>query len=82
MIGNQQTHWVEHKLDQCIKLSLADMAQNKSMMIAAAYFWSDSMNAFLFQHGPATPTLADIHMLTGLDISSADDSTLLDRKPE
>jgi len=52
------------------------------MMIAAAYFSSDTFNAFMFGHGPASPSLADVHMLTGLDISTADDGRLLNRKSD
>ena len=48
------------------------MHRNESLLIAASYFWSDTLNAFAFGHGPASPTLADVAMLTGLDISSAD----------
>jgi len=58
------------------------MNRNESLLIAASYFWSDTLNAFLFGHGLASPTLADVLMLTGLDIASADDSHLYDRKPE
>jgi len=43
--------------------------------------WSDILNAFVFGHGPASPTLADVLMLTGLDISTADTSHLFDNKP-
>ena len=49
-------------------------------MIAAAYFWSDTLNAFMFGHGLASPSLADVLMLMGLDISTADDSRLFNRK--
>jgi len=58
------------------------MERNKSLLIAASYFWSDTLNAFLLGHGPASPTLADVLMLTGLVITSVDDSHLYDRKPE
>jgi len=58
------------------------MNRYESLLIAASYFWSDTLNAFLVGHGPASPTLADVLMLTGLDIASADDSHLYDRKPE
>jgi len=51
------------------------------MLIAASYFRSDTLNAFLFGHGLASPTLADVLMLTGLDISTADNSHLFDTKP-
>jgi hypothetical protein len=42
-----QVYWAERKLDQCIRLSIADMQKNESMMIAAAYFWSDTTNTFM-----------------------------------
>ena len=58
------------------------MEINESLLIAASYFWSDTLNAFVFGHGPASPTLAVVLMLTGLDISTADDNHLYDRKPE
>ena len=48
----------------------------------ADQFCINTLNAFLFGHGPASPTLADVLMLTGLDISTVDDSHLYDRKPE
>jgi len=81
-IGNSnEVQWGEQKLDQCIRLSIADMERNESLLIAASYFWSDTLNAFVFGHGPASPTLADVLMLTGLDISTADSSHLFDNKP-
>jgi len=57
------------------------MERNESLLIAASYFWSDTLNAFVL-HGPASPTLADVLMLTGLEIATADDSHLFDSKPE
>jgi len=57
------------------------MERNESLLIVASYFWSDTLNAFVFGHGPASPTLADVLMLIGLDISSADNSHLFDTKP-
>ena len=68
-------------LDKCIRLSIADMERNESLLIAASYFWSDTLNAFVFGHGPASPSLADVLMLTGLDISTADNNHLFDNKP-
>jgi len=58
------------------------MEKNESMMIAASNFWSDTFNAFIFGHGPASPTLADVVMLTGLDIATADDGNIFCRKTE
>jgi len=57
------------------------MERNESLLIAASYFWSDTLNAFVFGHSPASPTLTDVLMLTGLDISTADSSHLFDTKP-
>jgi len=58
------------------------MERNESLLMAASYFWSDTLKAFVFGHGPTSPTLADVLMLTGLDISSPDDNHLYDHKPE
>nr|ABF97184.1 hypothetical protein LOC_Os03g37180 [Oryza sativa Japonica Group] len=40
-------------------------------MAAATYFWSNTINAFLFNQRPMTPTLIDITMITGLDVTSS-----------
>jgi hypothetical protein len=44
---------------------------NENLLIAACHFWSNGVNAFLFGHGPMSPTLADVYMITGLDISGS-----------
>ena len=80
--NSNEVQWGERKLDQCIRLSIADMERNESLLIAALYFWSDTLNVFLFGHGPASPTLADVLILTGLDISTAVDSHMYDRKTQ
>jgi len=77
-----KVYWGERKIDQCIRLSIADMDRNESLLIAASYFWLDTFNAFIFGHGLASPTLADVLMLTGLDIATADDGQLFGRKAE
>ena len=79
--NSNEVQWGERKLDQCIRLSIADMHKNESLLIAASYLWSDTLNAFVFGHGPASPTLADVAMLTGLDVSSADSTHFFDTKP-
>jgi hypothetical protein len=48
------------------------MPGNESLFIAASYVSSDALNAFLFGHGLMAPTLADVLLLTGLDVSSPD----------
>jgi len=47
------------------------MERNDSLLIAASYFWSNALNAFIFGHGPMTITLADVYMLTGLRITGS-----------
>jgi hypothetical protein len=58
------------------------MEKNELMMIVASYSWSDTLNAFIFGHGPAFPTLADVLMLTGLDITTSDDGGIFNQKIE
>ena len=48
------------------------MIRNEPMLISASYLWSDAVNAFMFNHGPMTPTLMDVVMLTGLNINALD----------
>ena len=50
-------------------LSLSGMERNDSLLIVASYFWSNTLNTFIFGHGPMTITLADVYMLTGLKIT-------------
>jgi hypothetical protein len=59
------------RIAQCLELSLAETLNNENLLIAACQFWSNDVNAFLFGHGPMSPTLADVYMITGLDISGS-----------
>jgi len=56
------------------------MERNESMLIATSYFLSHAFNAFIFVHSLASPTLANVVMLTGLDIATADDGQLFGHK--
>ena len=42
------------------------------MLISASFFWSDAINAFMFNYGPMTPTLMDVMMLIDLNIQASD----------
>jgi hypothetical protein len=53
------------------ELSLAETPKNEDLLIAACHFWSNGVNAFLFGHGPMSPTLADVYMITSLDITGS-----------
>ena len=81
--SSQRTNWEQYDISQCLNLeqydisqclnlSLSEMIRNEPMLISASYFWSDALNAFMFNHGPMTPTLMDVVMLTGLNIHAAD----------
>jgi hypothetical protein len=50
-------------------LSLAETPKNENLLIAACHFWSNGANAFLFGHGPMSPTLADVYMITVLRVT-------------
>ena len=67
-----QVDWEQYDISQCLNLSLSEMIRNKPMLISASYFWSDAVNAFMFNHGPITSTLMDVVMLTGLNIDASD----------
>jgi len=68
VLASKKVFWDEHDIDQCITLSLADMKKNEPLIISASHFWSDALNAFLFAHGSMAITLANVVMLTGLNV--------------
>ena len=72
MSNSQRTNWEQYDISHCLNLSLSEMIRNEPMLISASYFWSDAVNAFMFNHGPMTPTLMDVVMLTGLNINAPD----------
>jgi hypothetical protein len=64
-------NWDTLRITQCLELSLAETPKNESLLISACHFWSNGVNAFLFGHGPMSPTLTDVYMMTGLDITGS-----------
>jgi hypothetical protein len=63
------SNWDSLRIAQCLELSLAKTPKNENLLIAACHFWSNGANAFLFGHGPMSPTMADVYMMTGLKIT-------------
>jgi hypothetical protein len=59
------SNWDSLRIAHCLELSLAETPKNENLLIAACHFWSNDANAFLFGHGPMSPTLADVYMITG-----------------
>ena len=72
--GSYRATWEQYDISRSLDLSLSEMVKNEPMLISASFFWSDAINAFLFGHGPMTPTLLDVMMLTGLNITAPDRS--------
>jgi hypothetical protein len=62
-------NWDKLRISHCLELSLAETPKNESLLIAASHFWSNGANAFLFGHGPMSPTLADVYMIIGLKVT-------------
>nr|BAD45721.1 aminotransferase-like [Oryza sativa Japonica Group] len=69
--ASKKVHWDEIGIGQALALTIANSAKGEPLMTAATYFWSNTINAFMFNQGPMTPTLIDITMITGLDVTSS-----------
>ena len=69
--GKKARDWKIYDLNQCLTLSLSRMERNDSLLIYASYFWSNTLNAFVFCHGRMTITLPDVYMLTGFRITGS-----------
>jgi hypothetical protein len=65
-----QSTWETVGIADALSLSLSPLEKNENLLKTIGYFWSDALNCFLFGHGPMTPTLLDVVMITGLDITS------------
>jgi hypothetical protein len=65
------SNWDSLRIAHCLELSLAKTPKNENFLITACHFWSNGANAFLFGHGPMSPTLADVYMITGLDVTGS-----------
>ncbi|KAK1650638.1 hypothetical protein QYE76_068443 [Lolium multiflorum] len=62
--------WESIGIADALSLSLSPLEKNENILKTIGYFWSDALNCFIFGHGPMTPTLLDVVMITGLDIVS------------
>nr|BAI39783.1 hypothetical protein [Oryza sativa Indica Group] len=78
--ASKRVYWDEIGIGQALDLIIANSAKDEPLMAAASYFWSNTINAFLFNQGPMTPTLIDIIMITGLDVTSSANPMSLNTK--
>jgi hypothetical protein len=69
--STKTSNWDSLRIAHCLELSLAETPKNENLLIAACHFWSNGANAFLFGHGPMSPTLADVYMITGLNVTGS-----------
>jgi hypothetical protein len=69
-----QPTWETIGIADTLSLSLSPLEKNENLLKSIG-FWSDALNCFLFGHRLMTPTLLDVVMITGLDISSPRPST-------
>jgi hypothetical protein len=69
-----QPTWETVEIADALSLSLSPLEKNENLLKTIGYFWSDALNYFLFGHGPMTPSLLDVVMITGLDIASSSPS--------
>jgi hypothetical protein len=65
------SNWDSLRIAHFLELSLAEIPKNENLLIAACHFWSNGASAFLFGHGPMSPTLTDVYMITGLDVTGS-----------
>jgi hypothetical protein len=65
-----QSTWEAIGIADALSLSRSPLDKNENLLKIAGYFWSDTLNCFLFGHSLMTPTLMDVVMITDLDIAS------------
>nr|CAE04042.2 OSJNBb0068N06.18 [Oryza sativa Japonica Group] len=78
--ASKKAHWDEIGIGQALALTIANSAKDEPLMATATYFWSNTINAFLFNQRPMTPILIDIIMITGLDVTSSANPTSMNTK--
>jgi hypothetical protein len=71
VVKTYQPTWETIGIADALSLSLSPLEKNENLLKTIGYFWSDALNCFIFGHGPMTPTLLDVVMITGLNISSS-----------
>ncbi|KAK1699082.1 hypothetical protein QYE76_015779 [Lolium multiflorum] len=70
MAKTHQSSWETSGIADALALSLSPLEKHENLLKTIGYFWSDALNCFMFGHGPMTPTILDVVMITGLDIAS------------
>ena len=64
-------HWESMGIAQFIKLTKVSITLDLDLMSTALRFWSKDLNSFIFPFGPASITLRDISIFTGLHVEGS-----------
>jgi hypothetical protein len=67
---SHQGSWEILGIANALSLMLSPLEKDENLLKTIGYLWSDALNCFLFGHGPMTPTLLDVVMITGINITS------------
>ena len=73
-----QEHWESLGITQFIKLTKVSVTLDLDLMRNALRFWPKELNSFLFPFGPASITIGDISILTGLPVEGSEVVCLID----
>ena len=73
-----QEHWESLGISQFIKLTKVSITLDLDFMSTTLRFWPKDLNSFIFPFGPASITLRDISIITGLPVEGSEVVCLLD----
>ena len=65
-------HWQSLGNAQFIKLTKVSVTLDLDLMSTALRFWLKGLNSFLFPNGPASITMRDISIPTGLHVEGSE----------
>jgi len=60
MAKNHEADWQRIGIADALSLTLSPIEKHENLLRSIGYFWSDTLNYFMFGCGPMTPTLMDI----------------------
>ena len=72
-----QGHWESLDIAQFIKLTKVSVTLDLNLMSTALKFWYKDLNSFIFPFDPASITLRDISIFTGLHVEGLEPVCLL-----
>ena len=67
---DHEADWQKIEIADALSLTLSPIEKHENLLRSIGYFWSDTLNYFMFDCGSMTPTLMDVVMILGLNIYS------------